>query len=366
MSRLVLEADLNVKNVNLPKSIEGMFGGTGGSSSGQSSGSNPIADILEEKNHDTMAKYLRALTGDTSQLSDGAQGEVKLTKFIGEQFNKISEIMTKGVGMAFDVVENIYKELKKSSPLLQTLETLFNLAMQLFFMPLGNKLAEVLLPAVVNLVETAAKLWDELGDGNLDQIFSRAIEYGVKALSSFFKSIGKSLQDQGGLLGSIGDIMGSIGNFIEHGLVNVIEALLNVTKFIVDNLKLIITAIAAFKAASIATNILTARAIITGNTMAFGTSVGVVGGLALLGGASAYVGSSALGLADGGEVKHTPGGRLVMVAENEDEMIIPKSKANMGGNVINNFYGYTSQDIEDRINRSVSEKISISRIKGGI
>ena len=320
--------------------------------------------------HETLNKLLNGLAGNTTNFAgEDAQKEAKrtqeLNKFISEQFDKIADTMTKGVTMAFGVVEDIYKEMKKNSPLLQTLESLFNLAMQLFFMPLGNKLAEVLLPAVINLVETAAKMWDELGDGNLAQIFSFAIQYGVNALASFFKETGNLLKEQGGLLGGIGRLMETIGKFIEGPGLNVLNLILDAVTFVIDNLKNIITAIVAFKAASLAMDIVTTTALITANQEILGFSVGVGALGVLAAGVGTYSALSAEGFADGGIVPHTPGGRLITVAENEDEIVIPKSKANMGGNVTNNFYGYTSDDIREMIDRSVSEKISISYIKGG-
>lgn len=323
------------------------------------------AQPVAAQNRLTLNKLIGALNQDTSGLEGQAKKDADLTKFIGEQFDKIANTMTKGVNMAFGVIEDIYKEMKKSSPLLQTLESLFNLAMQLFFMPLGNKLAEVLLPAVINLVETAAKLWDEIGDGNLGQIFTYAIQYGINALAGFFKDTGNLLKDQGGLLGSIGNIMTTIGNFIEGPMLNIVQAIFDAIGFVAEHLKEIITAIVAFKVASLAMDIVTTTAIITSNQSILGTSVGVGALGVLAAGVGTYVGLDSLGLADGGEVKHTPGGRLVTVAENEDEIIMPKSKANLGGNVTNNFYGYTSDDIREQIDRSVSEKISISYIKGG-
>lgn len=318
-----------------------------------------------DENRLTLNKLLAGLNRDTSVLSGDDKKRADLTKFIGEQFDKIANTMTKGINMAFGVVDDIYKEMKKSSPLLQTLESLFNLAMQLFFMPLGNKLAEVLLPAVINLVETAAKLWDEIGDGNLGQIFAYAIQYGINALAAFFKDTGNLLKEQGGLLGSIGSIMTTIGNFIEGPMLDIVQAIFDAIGFVAEHLKEIITAIVAFKVASLAMDIVTTTAIITSNQSVMGTSIGVGALGVLAAGIGTYVGLDSLGLADGGEVKHTPGGRLVTVAENEDEIIMPKSKANLGGNVTNNFYGYTSDDIREQIDRSVSEKISISYIKGG-
>ena len=319
-------------------------------------------------NNKFINRLIKGLNLDPAMSPDNKNTDERnqaIVKFLSEQFGKIADVMTKGISMPLGLVEDIYKEMKKNSPLLQTLESLFNLAMQLFFMPLGNKLAEVLLPAVINLVETAAKMWDELGDGNLSQIFAKAIEWGVSAIAKFFTDVGGTLKSQGGLLGSIGKMMESIGKFIKGGLFNVIKLIFDAAGFVMEHLKSIIAAIVTFKAASLMTSVLTARAIITGTQSVNGTTVGALAGLALLTGVAAYGALASQGFADGGVVKHTPGGRLITVAENEDEVIMPRSKAGMGGNVTNNFYGYTSDDIRDMIDRSVSEKISLSYIKGG-
>ena len=317
--------------------------------------------------HETLDKLLNGLAGNFANFDNPEEAKKMqtLNKFIGAQFDKITDVMTKGVNMAFGVVEDIYKEMKKASPLLQTLESLFNLAMQLFFMPLGNKLAEVLLPAVINLVETAAKMWDELGEGNLSTIFSKAFEHGIKALTAFFSDIGNKLRDQGGILGSIGSLLTTISNFIKNHGESLIKTILDLTNFVVSNLKAIIAAIIAFKVASLTMTMVATAAQIAGKTEVLGTTIGAGIGMGILAGGAALIAGSAMGYADGGIVPHTPGGRLITVAENEDEIIMPRSKAGMGGNVINNFYGYTSDDIKEMIDRSVSEKISISRLKGG-
>lgn len=363
-----------VPDGNTAQDVMGQLESARRASQGIESGATPVID----ENRLTLNKFLAGLNRDTSILSGDDKKNADLTKFIGEQFDKISQTMTKGVNMAFGVIDDIYKEMKKSSPLLQTLESLFNLAMQLFFMPLGNKLAEVLLPAVINLVETSAKMWDELGNGNLNTIFQYAIQYGINALAGFFKETGSLLKEQGGLLGAIGSIMTTVGNFIENGLVHVLELILNAVNFVMQHLKEIIAAIVAFKVASLMMQMVTTAAIIAGSQQIMGNSVGapvaagilangaaLTVGAATVAGAGTYFGLDSLGLADGGVVKHTPGGRLITVAENEDEVIMPKSKAGMGGNVTNNFYGYTSDDIREMIDRSVSEKISLSYIKGG-
>lgn len=57
------------------------------------------------------------------------------------------------LGMAVSIVGTIWKTLKKSSPILQAISDLFNLAWTLFFMPFGNALGTILLPIMEAMVE---------------------------------------------------------------------------------------------------------------------------------------------------------------------------------------------------------------------
>lgn len=59
------------------------------------------------------------------------------------------------LGMAVSIVGTIWKTLKKSSPILQAISDLFNLAWTLFFMPFGNALGTILLPIMEAVVELA-------------------------------------------------------------------------------------------------------------------------------------------------------------------------------------------------------------------
>lgn len=55
----------------------------------------------------------------------------------------------------------IYKRLKKASPVLQAVSSLFELAMNLFFMPIGNALGTLLLPAMEGMIDFSTK-WNDL------------------------------------------------------------------------------------------------------------------------------------------------------------------------------------------------------------
>ena len=76
----------------------------------------------------------------------------------------------------------IFKELKKHSPILQAVSSLFELAYSLFLMPIGNSLGKLLLPmaeALINLAIQFNSWWDE----NAQPVFDRL----QSVLEPFFK-----------------------------------------------------------------------------------------------------------------------------------------------------------------------------------
>lgn len=277
-----------------------------------------------------------------------------------------------GAGMSlmknsFGVLEEIYNKLKAASPLLQTIESLFNLAMTLFFMPLGNKLAEVLLPATLELVDAVVDMWDSFEDMTLSEMFTTALEYGIGLLADYFKNIGAILSEQGGLLGSIGNMLISIGDFIEGSAYKVLESLFTVVSFVVEHLKTIISLVTAFYAMQYAANIMSMYVTATSSTLGgwFGAGILAAGvGTAAL----TYAGLSVMGLAEGGYVPAREGGTLAIIGEGgEGEYVVPESKTgSMGGTYItNNFYGYTNDDIIQLVRDETNSQISLSRLKGG-
>ena len=75
----------------------------------------------------------------------------------------------------------IFKELKKHSPVLQAVTSLFELAYSLFFMPIGNALGRLLLPAAEAMVDLMI-LWNDAWT-QLDPF----IEHIASILETFFK-----------------------------------------------------------------------------------------------------------------------------------------------------------------------------------
>ena len=323
-----------------------------------------------DKSGERLRRLKTIMSRDTSELSGSEKAKADMMNFASEGFKKGAQGLMNITQQSFDVLNTIYKELKKSSPLLEAVEQLFNLAMTLFFMPLGNKLAEILIPAVIELLDNVVDMWDELGDGGLSDIFEKAIEFGITYLSSFFNKIGDALIEQGGFLADIGEIFKSVGSFIEKDLLNVIKLILGVSTWTVNHLGTMITLIGSFMSLHYALQLATMAVIaasspgISGKVLGAAAVATAVGGIAL----SGYMGSR-VGFATGGYVPASPGGQLVLVGEGgEGEYIVPKSQAESMGGITNNWYisGLTQDDLIEMIDDRISRQISRSRIQGGL
>lgn len=308
----------------------------------------------------------------------------------------------------FGVVEDIYKQMKKSSPLLEMIENLFNLAMTLFFMPLGNKLAEVMLPAIINMLDAVMDIWDKFEGKTLGEMFSIAITEGVQLVASYLMDLGALLKDEGGIVGAIGSLLSTIGDFLADDGARIIEFLAKVFEFLMNNVGKLILAAIEFFVASIAIQTAIFASLSAYFAQGFLSKIPVIGGLGpaaiglgagatVVGGANialfgSGVGWDLLGFAEGGYIPASPSGRIIRVAEGgEGEYIIPESKvdtmlpgmipynssvsnvntnvstANMGGNVTNNFYfeGLTNDDLRRIIKEEVDNMVSQSKYRGG-
>lgn len=272
----------------------------------------------------------------------------------------------------FGILQDIYNRMKAASPLLQSIEALFNLAMMLFFMPLGNKLAEVILPATLELVDAVVDMWDKFGDQSLPEMFNTAITEGVRIFGTYIENIGTLLSEQGGLLGSIGELILSIGDFIQDNGVQVLNSVIRIMDITVSHLGTIISLIGAFygfyMGYTIAKDAMGIFSWLPGTTLFAGLAGGALG--ALIGGAVGAGVSYKIGLpfAEGGHVDARPGGTPAIVGEGgEGEWIIPDSKMGAIGGTTNyySFYGFTSDDVIRMIRDETSSQISQSRLRGG-
>lgn len=307
----------------------------------------------------------------SSEAKEGSNSfKEAFTKYVKENKRDLTVKAIKGTEQAissslkkgFGIVEDIYGRLKAASPLLQAIESLFNLAMTLFFLPLGNKLGEILIPATLELVDKVVDLWDKFEGKSLGEMFDIAITTGVKLFGEYFNNIGSTLKEQGGLLSGIGDLLTTVGNFIQGQGVAVLNAILNVTSYMLGHLKEFVSLWMAMKAAELAMQA-------TGVLGWVGANAGIfVAAMAAVAGLGSYGAMTTMGMADGGRVPATPGGTFRLLGEGgEDEYVVPESKLGniSGGSITYNIYGYTDNELKDYIKSTVDEQISQSRIRSG-
>lgn len=312
---------------------------------------------------------------DSGKESKGTAGKIKeaLKDYVSDEDNqkklvvntiKSTEVaISSGLKKGFSIVEDIYSRLKASSPLLQAIESLFQLAMTLFFMPLGNKLGEILIPATLDLLDAVLDLWDEYGDGKLGDMFGIAINKGVTIIAGYFNNIGDTLIEQGGMVADIGRLVKTVAGFISTSGIPLLNSILNITTTVLANLKHFISLWVAMKAAEMAMN----AAGIIGETFGVKTAIGVAAVAALAAGTSELA-LTGMGMAEGGYVPASPGGQLRVLGEGgRGEYVIPEDKMGSmgGGTIINNFYGYNEEQLVQKVNDVVNQQVSQSRLRSG-
>lgn len=342
---------------------------------------------------------------DAAGLSDSTVETLGILKDLSGVMKGFGNSIMGFVQGMFGVVEDIYKQLKKSSPLLEMIENLFNLAVTLFFMPLGNKLAEVMLPAILNMLDAVMDIWDKFEGKTLGEMFSTAITEGVQLVASYLMDLGSLLEDEGGIVSSIGSLLSAIGDFLADDGAKIIEFLTGVFEFLMNNVGYLIVMAVEFFAVSIGIQsgifaYLMARMDWKeiGSKIAATSAIGVgVGAFTAVN--AGFIGSGIAGdvlnlqgYANGGYIPPSPGGKIVRVVEGgEGEYIIPESKvdtmlpgmipysspvsnvntnvstANMGNNVTNNFYfeGLTNDDLRRIIKEEVDDMVSQSKYRSG-
>ena len=313
-------------------------------------------------------------TNEAQTKKESSEKEItdKHREMVKNSLTRISDVGVGFIQKTFGMVEQLYATLKKHSPLLQAVEQLFNLAWMLFFMPIGNKLAEVLIPAVIQMVDDVMEIWDAFEGMSLGEMFEYAITAGAEMLGEFLLDIGNELADQGGLIGSIGNMLIMMGDFIENHGAQLITLLTKFMEFILNNLKEIIATIIAFKAITVA---LQMRQLVVSYMQAFSgipilgaaLALGSLATVGLVAGGISY-GVMAGAFAEGGHVDAAPGGRLAVVGEGgEGEWIIPDSKmSSIGGNsyTINN-YMMSTDELDRHIREVVSGEVSAARLRSG-
>jgi hypothetical protein len=288
-------------------------------------------------------------------------------KLITSSIKSTEVAVSASLKKGFGIVEEIYAKMKQNSPLLQAIESIFQLAMMLFFMPIGNKLGEVLIPATLELLDNVIKMWDAFEGQTLGQMFATAISQGVKLFGEYFNNIGDILIEQGGMVGNIGTLLKTLGSFIEGPGVDVLNGILSVVTFVLGNFKHFVSLWVAMKTAEITMNSLGFL-----GDMGANVGVGAAALITLTAAGSAFATSeglmAGLGREKGDYVPATPGGRLRVLGEGgRGEYVIPEDKMDSfgGGSVVNNFYGYNEDQLIQKINDIISQQISQSRLRSG-
>lgn len=227
-----------------------------------------------------MIDKAKAIVSRDANAAGAAKATVQAMNKISSAEDSISNegisILKKTVGL----IEDIHQRLVSASPLLRTIESLFNLAMQLFFMPLGNLLAETMIPAVIDLVQRVTDMWASFEGKSLGQILEIMLKDGAQILGGYFLDLGKQLENEGTIFGSISSILKMIGTTLQSGAVfTILSSVLGLVNFILSHFKELISLIVAFKAASLYNQLMTMAVIATSNTAAgkIGAGLAVVG-----------------------------------------------------------------------------------------
>ena len=254
--------------------------------------------LLSEETLSKAVKQMNTLKGILNRDASAAKGleaqtAVKGMNAISAGESKIADEGIKMVKKTVGLLEDIHQRLVSASPLLRTIESLFNLAVQLFFMPLGNKLAEVMIPAVIELVDQVTSLWDSFEGKTLGEILEIMLSEGARIFGNYFFNLAEQLKGEGTILGTIATLLSTVGSIIQGDMVTVMKAGLNIFSFILSNLKEIIATVVAFKVASLANQVATMFVIATSSSFAgkFGAGLAVA--------ATATAGSAMLGTGAG-------------------------------------------------------------------
>lgn len=300
---------------------------------------------------------------------------VKGSKKVGDASDSIANGLMKIMKTSVGFIEDIHAKIMQASPLLQSVESLFNLAMQLFFMPLGNKLAEVMLPAILNMVDDVMEMWDKIDGMDLGEILTVMIDYGISLLKDYLNNLGSQLSEESGIVGSIGEMLVDMSDWLSL-LPGLMKGVVGALGFIFENFETLVTVFIEFKTLSLAMQ--------TIQTLAAISSLGLVGGiLAALGvltvGGITWAATDAWtsnNFASGGYVSETGGGKQVLLGEGgEGEYIVPESKVGQfakehgsSSNATYNFYinGYTDSQLRDIIKDTVNEMSNTSVLRRGI
>lgn len=353
--------------------------GKGGEGAGAGGGDAALNDDSDDSDASSGGKstkrFMDRLKGLFSRKSSTGGGDddedeeaqAKRKQALEKTIKTGVQMGSQGIKMVADAslgfLEMMYRYMKQSSPLLQAVESMFNLAVQLFFMPLGNKLAEVLIPTTLDLLDTVVDMWDAFEGKSLGEMMSYAIERGTKVFGEYIIGIGETLRDEQGTLGAIGNFIYTIGETVRDKGESIINLLTGTATWIMEHFIEFVALYVSFQTAML------------GATM--GSSIPIIGGL--IGGAIGFAGTEvvlrSLAMGSGGYVPSKDGGSVRILGEGgEGEYVVPESKVDdfvdaHGSNGTVNYYvtinGYTDSELKTYVQDIVNGEISRSRIQGG-
>lgn len=296
----------------------------------QASGRQEVETIKGEQAKESYKEFMEAYKAAKREMdeeSEGSAADQKRTNAFIKSSLSLLNTAAEGTKMIFkgsmELLEGIFEKMKAASPLLEAVEALFQLAMTLFFMPIGNKLGEILIPAVVELLDKVVSMWDSFEGKSLGAIVGEGIHMMVGYLGDFFNDIGDTLEAEGGMVGNIGHMLNSIGNFLESNGADVISKMVDFASLVVENFKTIASLIIGFETAYLTLEIAGAAGLFGGDLAQAAVATLIMGGIGFTAG---EIGLSAAGFKDGGHVDPVPGGQVVRVAEEgEGEWMVPDS-----------------------------------------
>lgn len=400
MADRALKLPVEIEIVNLEEQVRKASQKLGetqlNASNPEGNGKSKIENFYDMMN--TVTNMFRGLPG--ANATDETKAAFGIMKSAGGTSDKIANDVMKVMKTGFGIVEDIHNRIKQASPLLQSVESLFNLAVQLFFMPLGNKLATVMIPAIMELVDGVMEMWQKIEGMDLGEMLTEMIDYGAKIFGQFFNNLGESLAEQTGIVGTLGEIMMAVGDFIENHLADLLKTGLEVLKWIFENLGTLVDAFIEFKIASISLQTAQLGAAMMppgfewlGGAIGFGVGEGVGHYVKTESGLQSLVNDLPRSAA-GSYVGAVEGGRAVLVAEGgEGEFILPEGRLQSMMDTVsdrmvdvaqaqpaqtrkegstsqpinNNFYinGYTDRELVSLIRSTVNEQVSQSRLRSG-
>lgn len=285
------------------------------------------------------------------------------------------------MGKVWDGFSEFISYLRKTSPLLDAVLNIWDLAWTIFFRPIATALGVRLVPMMEELlnsaVEASEAIWEAYEEDGLTGMIVEAFKQGKSVLSGFFEDMW-DLFPEDGLLGQFAVAGKRLTTWLVdgNGLTQIVNAIIYVATLVTK----ILAAVASTGGMSGMGAIGGAMSgAMLGGTVGgpWGMLIGgIVGGLA-----GYYMGNkadNASGMADGGLVDPTPGGSWHLLGEGgQPEWVVPKSQersfarnvlggqASNGNTYIYNINGYTDSQLTDYVTGVSNRQTNMSRLRSG-